>query len=165
MPRARRTVRKPTRWTDAEWRRVEDAAPVAGVPALRFVREAALEKADALRGAAPPPAPSRRRRAGDELVHQLARVLNNLRQLQRVAEDDWDDDNARLAAEVIRTAEAATAAAPEGAREAAALLAAIGPMGSALNDLAHAANTAEHLPPDAADVLVSVFATLTKFLR
>ncbi len=103
MPRARRTVRKPTRWTDAEWRRVEDAAPVAGVPALRFVREAALEKADALRGAAPPPAPARRRRAGDELVHQLARVLNNLRQFQRVAEDDWDEDSVRLIGEVIRT--------------------------------------------------------------
>ena len=43
MPR--RTVRKPTRWTAEEWARVTDAARPLGIPALRFVREAALEKA------------------------------------------------------------------------------------------------------------------------
>src|SRR4051812_43637971 len=69
-PMARRTIRKLTCWSDDEWRRVEDAAraarPPNGVPPLRFVREAALEKAG--KGTAPP----RRRRVADELVHQLA---------------------------------------------------------------------------------------------
>ncbi|HET7462590.1 MAG TPA: hypothetical protein VFJ82_15155 [Longimicrobium sp.] len=175
MPRrTRRTIRKLTCWSTDEWTRIEDVVPTAGVPALRFVREAALEKADALRGGSPPPAPPptpappppsrRERRAGDELVHQLARVLNNLRQLHRVAEVDWDDDNARLIAEVIRTAEAATAAAPVRAPEANALLAELGPVGAALNDVAHSANSAEHLPPDAQDVLVRVFSTLARCL-
>lgn len=54
--RLRRTIRKPTRWTPAEWARVEDAARTRGVPPLRFVREAAL-------GAPPAPAPQRARRA------------------------------------------------------------------------------------------------------
>ena len=59
MPRDRRTVRKPTRWTPDEWSRVEDAARPHGVPALRFVREAALEKA--ARGTPPPAASARQR--------------------------------------------------------------------------------------------------------
>jgi hypothetical protein len=71
MPR--RTVRKPTRRTAEEWARVTDAARPLGIPALRFVREAALEKA--AQGTAP--APPKRRHPADQLAHQLARVLNN----------------------------------------------------------------------------------------
>ena len=39
---ARRTVRKLTTWSDAEWAHVAAEAASAGVPPLRFVREAAL---------------------------------------------------------------------------------------------------------------------------
>lgn len=154
---ARRTIRKLTCWSDDEWRRVEDAARAArpsGVPPLRFVREAALEKAG--KGAAPP----RRRRLPDELVHQLARVLNNLRQLHRVAEDDWDEDGARLVATVIHTAEAATAAPPERAHDAAAVLAEVRAAGVALNELTHRANSAEYLPAEAPEVLTAMFNAL-----
>jgi len=153
---ARRTIRKLTCWSDDEWRRVEDAARTArpsGVPPLRFVREAALEKAG--KGAAPP-----RRRVADELVHQLARVLNNLRQLHRVAEDDWDEDGARLVAAVIHAAEAATAAPPERAHDAAAVLAEVRAAGVALNELAHSANAAEYLPAEAPEVLTAMFTAL-----
>jgi hypothetical protein len=155
---ARRTVRKLTVWSADEWRSVEDAARPSGVPPLRFVREAALEKAG--KGAAP----RRRRRVPDELVHQLARVLNNLRQLHRVAEDDWDDDGARLVAEVIRAAEAATAAPPEGKAGAAPLLAELVPAGVALNELTHRANAAEHLPPEALEVLAAMHAAVRRCL-
>ena len=151
---ARRTIRKLTVWSADEWRRVEDAARPSGVPPLRFVREAALEKAG--KGTAP----RRRRRRADELVHQLARVLNNLRQLHRVAEDDWDEDAARLIAAVIQTAEAATAAAPEAERDAAPLLAELVPAGVALNELTHRANAAEYVPAEAPDVLTAVHAAL-----
>lgn len=155
---ARRTVRKLTVWSADEWRRVEDAARPSGVPPLRFVREAALEKAG--KGAAP----RRRRRRADELVHQLARVLNNLRQLHRVAEDDWDEDAARLIAAVIQTAEAATAAAPEAARDAAPLLTELVPAGVALNELTHRANAAEYVPAEAPDVLTAVHAAVRRCL-
>jgi mobilization protein NikA len=142
MPR--RTVRKPTRWTAEEWARVTDAARPLGIPALRFVREAALEKA--AQGTAP--APPRRRRPADELVHQLARVLNNLRQLQCVAEEDGQDGAAALIEATAEATDAAIRAAPGGARDAAPLLAALVPVGVALNELAHRANTAEELPPE-----------------
>ena len=155
---ARRTVRKLTVWSADEWRRVEDAARPSGVPPLRFVREAALDKAG--KGAAP----ARRRRRADELVHQLARVLNNLRQLHRVAEDDWDEDGARLVAEVIRATEAATAAPPERKEDAAPLLTELVPAGVALNELAHRANAAEHLPPEAPEVLAAMHAAVRRCL-
>jgi hypothetical protein len=153
---ARRTIRKLTVWSDEEWRSVEDAAGPSGVPPLRFVREAALEKAR--KGAAP----SRRRRPVDELVHQLARVLVNLRQLQRVAEGDWDDDGARLVAAVIATTEAATAAPPERGCDAAAVLADVHAAGVALNELAYRANSTDYLPPDAPDVLTAVFVAVSR---
>lgn len=44
--RPKRTLRRPTRWTAAEWQQVEAAAGERGVPPLRFVREIALEVAD-----------------------------------------------------------------------------------------------------------------------
>jgi hypothetical protein len=138
MPR--RTVRKPTRWTAEEWARVTDAARARGVPPLRYVREAAL-------GAAPTPASSSRRK-GDELVLQLARILNNLRQLQRIAEEDGQDGAAALIEATAEATDAAIRTAPSGAREAAPLLAALVPVGVALNELAHRANTAEELPPE-----------------
>src|SRR5215207_2334292 len=141
MPRKpRRTIRKLTCWTADEWQRVEDAARPRGVPPLRYVREAALTHAAS--GGEPRP-----RRTADELVHQLARVMNNLQQLQRVAEDDWDDDAARLIGAVFQTAEMAVRAAPERGAAAAAILADLHPAGVALNELAHRANTAECLPP------------------
>ena len=40
--RAKRTIRKPTRWPPDEWRSVEDAARARRLPPLRFVREAVL---------------------------------------------------------------------------------------------------------------------------
>jgi len=155
---ARRTIRKLTVWSSDEWRRVEDAARPSGVPPLRFVREAALEKAG--KGAAP----SRRRRRADELVHQLARVLNNLRQLHRVAEDDWDEDSARLIAAVIAAVEAATAAPPERGPDAAAVLAEVRAAGAALNELAHSANAAEYVPDEAPEVLTAVYAAVRRYL-
>lgn len=161
MPRRRRTVHKLTRWHDDEWQRVADAAHArGGIPPLRFVREAALEAA-AGGGAAP-----RQRRAADELVHQLARVMNNLQQLQRVAEEDWNDDAARFIGAVLQTAELATRAAPERGSAAAAILADLHPAGVALNELTHRANTDEALPPDAEvyAVLDTLYAALARCL-
>lgn len=148
MPRKpRRTIRKLTCWTADEWRRVEEAARPRGVPPLRYVREAVLMHAST--GGELRPQQKRRRRPADELVHQLARVMNNLRQLRRVAEDDWDDDSAHLFGAVLQTAELATRDAPERGSSAAAILAELQPAGVALNELAHRANTAECLPPEA----------------
>jgi hypothetical protein len=62
---ARRTVLKLTRWSTAEWSIVEAAARPHGIPPLRFVREAVLEKA-AQGDGRPRPVP---RRKSDELVH------------------------------------------------------------------------------------------------
>jgi hypothetical protein len=180
MPRTtRRTIRKLTCWHPGEWARIEEAVSTAGVPALRFVREAALEKADGLRGGSPPPAPptptlapltppARHRRAqtaGDELVHQLGRVLNNLNQLHRIAEIDGDAKGARLVDAVIDIANRATVAAPDRAAAATMLLAELVPAGTALNDLARSANGADQLPPDTPDVLARVFAIVSSFLR
>ena len=97
-------------------------------------------------------------------AHQLARVLNNVRQLHRVADDDWDEDAAQLIAAVIRMAEDATAAAPEAARDAAPLLAELVPAGVALNELTHRANAAEYVPAEAPDVLVAMHAALRRCL-
>lgn len=43
--RPKHSLRRPTRWTAAEWEKVEKAAGERGVPPLRFVREIALEAA------------------------------------------------------------------------------------------------------------------------
>jgi hypothetical protein len=179
--RTRRTIRKLTCWSPDEWTRIEAAVPVAGMPALRFVREAALARADALRGVSPPaplappaPTPAPRtppvprppeRTAGDELVHQLGRVLNNLNQLHRVAEIDGDDDGVQLIAAVIYTTERAMAVAPERAAAATMLLYELVPAGTALNDVARSANGDEQLPPDAGEVLTRVFVAVSRFLR
>lgn len=136
--RPRRTIRKPTRWTPDEWARVEKAARSRGVPPLRYVREAAL-------GSTPAP----RRRARDELTRQLGRVLNNLRQLHRVAEDDWADDAAARIQRTILAAEAAINGAPAPHTTAAEAVHVIVVAGRALNELVHGAHVAEdELPPD-----------------
>jgi hypothetical protein len=67
--RPKRTLRRPTRWTAAEWQQVEAAAGERGVPPLRFVREIALEAADGKlpagrRRARPNPRPRRPARRG-----------------------------------------------------------------------------------------------------
>jgi hypothetical protein len=142
MPR--RTVRKPTRWLPDEWEAITEAARPLGIPALRFVREAALEKA----ATGKRPAPPKRRRPADDLVHQLARILNNLRQLERLAEDEGLADAAALIAATADAAEAAIRAAPGAARAAAPLLPDLVALGVALNEMAHRANGAGEIPPD-----------------
>jgi hypothetical protein len=152
--RPKRTIRKPTRWTPAEWRCVEDAARARRVPPLRFIREAALGVAQS--GAdAPPP---RRRRVRDELVHQLARVLNNLRQLERVAYEDGADAVGALAGASAHLTVEAIKAAPGRAREAAAVIEPIITAGRILNELVHRANDDEATPParEAVAVLAAV---------
>lgn len=149
MPR--RTLRKATRWTPEEWTQIEHAAAVRGVPPLRYVREAALSSAagagvvdgSAVSSRSRTPA-SRRAHA---LVNQLARVLNNLRQLHRVAEMDGDEDAGLLPA-AAASVEDAISRAPATLSECAAdALAGLVEAGDALNALARRANTAEELPP------------------
>lgn len=149
--RAKRTIRRPTRWTQDEWRRVEDAARARRVPPARFIREAVLGAVD---GGAPLAAP-RRRRVRDELVHQLARVLNNLRQLERSASEDGNDTVEQVAALAAAETEAAIRCAPARPGDAGPLVAELIEAGRALNEIAHRANTDEALPPDA-DVLEAV---------
>lgn len=148
MPR--RTLRKATRWIIEEWSQIEQAASVCGVPPLRFVREAALNSAGAggagvsvgfSRGRAPA---SRR---AHTLVNQFARVLNNLRQLHRVAEIDGNEGAAGLlTAAAVAVEDAITRAPARLGAHAAEALAGLVEAGVALNALAHRANTAEEVP-------------------
>lgn len=162
-PMARRTIHKLTRWHEDEWRRIADAARPLGMPPLRFVREAALEKA-AKGGALALPARPPRRRTGDELLHQICCVMNNLQQLQRVALDDWADEAAARTGRVLEVGVMAARSAPARAAEAAAVLAVLVPAGVALNELAHSANATGACPPDAEvlDVLATVEAALRR---
>lgn len=73
--------------------RITDAAIAADGEEARFVREASSPPSMAAR----PQRPPTRRRASDELVHQLGRVLNNLRRLERIAEVE-------VASELVRAA-------------------------------------------------------------
>jgi hypothetical protein len=139
--RPNRTVRRPTRWTPDEWRRVEDAAEARSIPPARFVRETVL---GACEGGASPA----RRRECDELVQQLGRVLNNLRQLERAAENERAPELVRLTAFVASATEVAIRAAPTGAAKAGPLLAELTGAGRALNEIARRANVEEALPPD-----------------
>jgi hypothetical protein len=90
-------------------------------------------------------------------VNQLARVLNNLRQLHRVAEIDGDEGAAELFKAAATSVEDAITRAPArlGAHAAEAL-AGLVEVGVALNALAHRANTVEEVPP--ADELYAVLA-------
>lgn len=149
MPR--RTLRKATRWTVEEWSQIEQAAAVRGVPPLRYVREAALNFAGAggaglSVGFSRGRAPSSRR--AHTLVNQLVRVLNNLRQLHRVAEIDGNEGAAGLlTAAAVAVEEAITRAPARLGAHAAEALAGLVEAGVALNALAHRANTAEEVPP------------------
>lgn len=143
---SRRTLRKPTRWSPEEWAQVERAAAVRGVPPLRYVREAAL-------GIPPTPQPGRgqsmtRARRALSLLNQLARVVNNLHQLRRVAEADGDDNGVRVLTAAAQAVEYVISAAPArlGVRGN-VVIAGLVEAGNALNALAHRANTAEELPP------------------
>jgi hypothetical protein len=142
--RPNRTVRRPTRWTPEEWRRVEDAARARNVPPARFVREAVL---GAVQDGAPADAPVRRR-ARDELVHQLGRVLNNLRQLERAAAECDAPQLVQLAGYVAAATEKAIRGAPVRADQAAPLAAELIQAGRALNELVQRAHAGEQLPPD-----------------
>ena len=145
MP-SRRIIRKPTRWTPEEWRQIEDAASARGVPPLRYVREAALA------GQLPPRAAGRvrARRGAHELVRQLKRLLNNLNQLLRLADEEDDDATAHALASIIDTTEAAVKAVAtrrSGADALAALTAEVIEVGRHLNEVTHTGNTIEELPP------------------
>lgn len=157
--RPKRTLRRPTRWTPDEWRRVADAAKRRGVPPSRFVREAALTISDEAEGR---PVLRGRVRVGDELVRQLGRLLNNLNQLRGVAEDEGADEMARIAGDVARMAEQAIRFAPRGAREAEPVLREVLEAGRALNELTHQAHAADALPSlaEAARVLDAVAAAV-----
>lgn len=138
--RKTRSVRGKLRTTDDEWHRIKMRAKEAGVPALRYVREAAL-------GAAP----TRRRTAGvDAVVIALSRVQNNLRQLQMIAEIDGDEHwSGRIAAAADALDRAIAAMPAEYAADVADhLVAEITRVGVALNVLARQANTDEELPGD-----------------
>jgi hypothetical protein len=138
--RKTRSVRGKLRTTEDEWHRIKMRAKEAGVPALRYVREAAL-------GAAP----ARRRTAGvDAVVIALSRVQNNLRQLQTIAEIDGDEHwSGRLGATadaLDRTLAAMPAEYPADLAD--HLVAEITRAGVSLNVLARQANTDEELPGD-----------------
>jgi hypothetical protein len=142
----RRTLRKPTRWTPEEWAQIERAAADRGVPPLRYVREAAL-------GTPPTPQPARGQpitpaRRARSLWNQLARVINNLLQLRRVAETDGDFDGVRVLIAAAQAVEYVISASPAmlGARGDEVITGVV-EAGNALNVLAHRANTAEELPP------------------
>jgi hypothetical protein len=158
----RRTLRKPTRWTPEEWAQVERAAAARGVPPLRYVREAAL-------GIPTTPQPSRGQpitpaRRARSLWNQLARVINNLHQLRRVAKADGDKDGVRVLDAAAGSVEYVISAAPAmlGARGEEVITGVV-EAGNALNALAHGANTAEELPP--MDELRSVLAQVEKAVR
>ena len=159
---SRRTLRKPSRWTPEEWAQVERAAADRGVPPLRYVREAAL-------GIPATPQPDRGQfttpaRRARSLWNQLARVINNLHQLRRVAEVDGDDDGVRVLTAAAGSVEYVISAAPAmlGARGD-EMIAGVVEAGNALNALAHRANTAEELPP--MGELRSVLAQVEKAVR
>lgn len=138
MP-SRRTIKKPTRWTAEEWRHIEEAARARGVPPLRYVREAAL--------AAKLP-PRVRRRGAHELVRQLTRLLNNLHQLERVAEEEAADHAAAAIKAVIRGTDDAVRAVSGRPGSTHPLIIAVREAGRFLNEVTHHAHVIEELPPD-----------------
>lgn len=138
--RKTRSVRGKLRTTEDEWHRIKMRAKEAGVPALRYVREAAL-------GAAP----ARRRTAGvDAVLIALSRVQNNLRQLQAVAEIGGDEHWSKRIGATADTLDRAMAAMPAEYPTDLAdqLVAGITRAGVGLNVLARQANTDEELPGD-----------------
>jgi hypothetical protein len=138
MP-SRRTIKKPTRWTPEEWRHIEEAAQRRGVPPLRYVREAAL--------AAKLP-PRVRRRGSHELVKQLVAVLNNLHQLERVAQEEAAHLAAAAIQTTIRLTDDAVRAASGRPGSAHPLIIAVRDAGRFLNEVTHHAHVIEELPAD-----------------
>ena len=138
MP-SRRTIKKPTRWTPEEWRHIEEAARTCGVPPLRYVREAAL--------AAKLP-PRVRRRGSHELVKQLMRLLNNLHQLERVAEAEAAHRAVEAIRAVIRATDDAVRAVYGRPGSTHPLIIAVREAGRFLNEVTHHAHIIEELPPD-----------------
>jgi hypothetical protein len=142
----RRTLRKPTNWSPEEWDRIEEAAHACGVPPLRYVREAAL-RCPLPEAIVPVPRPTEANDRADEAANQLGRVLNNLRQLVRVAELDGDRGSAAVLTDAASQVEDAVLRLPSALRHdtddalAMLILAGIG-----LNALAHRANGAGELP-------------------
>jgi hypothetical protein len=135
---SQRTIRKTTVWTPDEWRHIEEAARVRGVPPLRYVREAAL--------AAKLPPHTRRRRV-HALVRELKWVLNNLHQLLHLAEEDGAAVPAALESTIRITQDAARAASARRS-SAESLVGAVREAGRVLNELTHQAHVAEALPAD-----------------
>jgi DNA-binding ferritin-like protein len=136
---SRRTIRKTTVWAPDEWRHIEEAAHVRGIPPLRYVREATL--------AAKLPPHTRRRRV-HALVRELKWVLNNLNQLLHLAEDDGPPAVAAALESTIRITHDAAGAAAARHSCAEPLVVAVREAGRALNELTHQANIAEALPAD-----------------
>ena len=135
---SRRTIKKPTRWSPEEWRHIEAAARERGVPPLRYVREAAL--------AARLP-PRTRRRGAHELVRQLTRVLNNLHQLERTADEHGAADVLVAVRRVIARADEAVRAASGRPGSTHPLIIAVREAGALLNEVTHRANARDELPP------------------
>ena len=144
MPR--RTIRKPTRWSPEEWDRIEEAAHACGVPPLRYIREAAL-RWPLPEGTAPAPRPTEATDRADEAANQLGRILNNLRQLVRVAELDGDRGGAAVLLDAAGQVEDAVLRLPSALRrDTADALARLVEAGIGLNALAHRVNGSGELP-------------------
>lgn len=145
MAQQTREQRKPRgllRATDEEWTAICALAKEAGRPIMSWVREHCT-------GAPPTPASRRRARVNSSRLHQLSRILNNLRQLGRVADGDGDGPAAERLAAVAADVEAVAMARPDPRATVPAALAALVAAGVELNALAHRANTQEELPPAA----------------
>jgi len=138
----KRTIRRPTRWTPAEWSRVLDAARTQGMPPLRFVREVVLASTEP--GACPLPAPPAS--GWVELMEQFSRVLNNLHQLHGVAEDAGDVRLARMLGDTIERTEQAVVRAPSRPSGNGSIVDELVRTGRLLNEMAHQAHASEALP-------------------
>lgn len=114
----------------------------AGRPTMTWAREH-------LAGARPAAVASRRASHATNRVKQLGRILNNLRQLGRVADEDGDTSTADRLAAVAAEVEAAIVARDAPGTPTPAALDALVRAGVELNDLAHRANTHEEVPPTA----------------
>jgi hypothetical protein len=142
----RRTIRKPTRWSPEEWDRIEEAAHACGVAPLRYIREAAL-RCPFPEGTAPAPRPTEATDRADEAANQLGRILNNVRQLVRVAELDGDCGGAAVLLDAAGQVEDAVLRLPSALRrDTADALASLVEAGIGLNTLAHRANCTEEVP-------------------
>ena len=142
QPRERRKARGLLRATDEEWARICERAKDHGRPTMTWAREHLV-------GAPAPPPAKRRARSHASRVNQLGRILNNLRQLGRVAEDDGDHAAVERLSAMAAEVESAIVARPEPRAATSDALAELVAAGVALNALAHRANAAEELPPAA----------------